>query len=105
MKRGEIWLARVGAGNDGSAAKACVCLIVSPPEIHDYLDVVIVAPMAAGGSGAAFRIAATVEDKPGRFLLDQLRTLDKMQLVRCVGSLDRKSLSSALRQLREMFAE
>ena len=105
MKRGEIWLARLGPREQGEAAKAYVCLIVSPPEIHDHLDVAIVAPMAAGSGAAAFRVEASVEGKSGRFLLEQLRTLDKAQLVRCVGSLDRKTLSAALRVLREMFAE
>ena len=54
---------------------------------------------------AAFRIAATVENIPGRFLLEQVRAIDKTQLVRCVGSVDKKTLSSALRTLREMFAD
>jgi mRNA interferase MazF len=105
VKRGEIWLARLNPQESGEAAKAFVCLIVSPAEIHDHLDVAIVAPMAAGSSPAAFRIAATVEGKAGRFLLEQVRTLDKAQLVRCVGAVDRKTLSAALRTLRDMFAE
>ena len=105
MKRGEIWLARLSPRKEGDTAKTYVCLVVSPPEVHEHLDVAIVAPMAAGSRAAAFRIEATVEGKSGRFLLEQIRTLDKAQLVRCVGSVDRKTLSAALRTLRDMFAE
>jgi len=105
VKRGEIWVARLAPRGDGLAAKSYACLIVSPPEIHDQMDIVIVAPMAAGGTAATFRIDATVEGKPGRFLLEQVRTLDKTQLVRCIGAVDRKTLSAALKALQDMFAE
>jgi mRNA interferase MazF len=105
VKRGEIWLARLSPRKEGDTAKTYVCLVVSPPDIHDHLDVAIVAPMAVGSRLAAFRVEAVVEGRTGRFLLEQIRTLDKTQLVRCVGAVDKKTLSTALQALREMFAE
>ena len=105
MKRGEVWLTRLDGRTGEAAGKPRPCLLISPPEIHDHLDVAIVAPMGIGGAPAAFRIAATVENIPGRFLMEQLRTVDKAQLVRCVGAVDKKTLAAALRTLREMFAE
>ena len=105
MKRGEVWLTRFDGGAGEAAAKPRPCLVISPPEIHDHLDVAIVAPMGIGGASAAFRIAATVENIPGRFLMEQVRTVDKAQLVRRLGAVDKKTLSAALRTLREMFAE
>jgi mRNA interferase MazF len=105
VKRGEVWLTNLAEPQDRLAGKPRPCLVVSPPEIHDHLDVAIVAPMGIGGTAAAFRIVSTVENIPGRFLLEQVRTVDRTQLVRCVGSVDKKTLSAALRTLREMFAE
>jgi len=105
VKRGEVWLTRFDGRAAEAAGKPRPCLIISPPEIHDHLDMAIVAPMGIGGAPAAFRIAATVENIPGRFLMEQVRTVDKAQLVRCVGSVDKKTLAAALRALREMFAE
>jgi len=105
VKRGEVWLTRLDGRTGEVPAEPRPCLIISPPEIHEHLDVAIVAPMGIGGAPAAFRIAATVENIPGRFLMEQVRTVDKTQLVRCVGSVDKKTLAAALRTLRDMFAE
>lgn len=105
MKRGEVWLTRLDGSTGEAPGKPRPCLVISPPEIHDHVEVAIVAPMGIGGTPAAFRIAATVDGIPGRFLLEQVQAVDKAQFVRCVGSVDKKTLSAVLRTLREMFAE
>jgi mRNA interferase MazF len=45
------------------------------------------------------------QGKDGFILLEQTRALDKRRLSRRVGELDRKTLSSVLATMREMFAE
>ena len=105
VKRGEVWLARGSATDSPDTQRPC--LVVSPPELIDHLSTVIVAPMinAESADAPAFHIAATVNDWSGRFLLEQVRAIDKAQLDLRVGSVDRKTLSAALRTLREMFAD
>lgn len=105
LTRGEIWLARRDAALPGDAAAPFPCLVVSPSELSDQLDVVTVAPVKPGGEGAAFRIAVKLADRDHRILLEQLMTLDKRRLTQRVGALDRKTLAKVLATLREMFAE
>ena len=52
-------------------------MIVSPPEIHDFLDVAIVAPMTTGSRPAGFRVPIKFAGKNGLVLLEQIRALDK----------------------------
>jgi mRNA interferase MazF len=80
-------------------------MVVSPPEIHEILDTVIVAPMTTGSHPAPYRIETVFNNKANRILLEQIRTIDKMRLLRRVGEVDTKATSAALAMLREMFVE
>lgn len=103
--RGEIWLAALDPTIGGEIQKTRPCVIVSPPEMHDYLRTVIVAPMTTGSHAAPYRIPVRFQRKNGLILLDQLRTLDKQRLVRRVGAVGDRTLALTLSALREMFEE
>jgi mRNA interferase MazF len=105
VARGDVWLARLDPTEGREIRKTRPCVIVSPPEIHDYLDIVLVAPMTTGSRPAAYRIPTSLQGKSGLVLLEQARVLDKRRLVRKVGELDRRTLSAVLATLREMFNE
>jgi mRNA interferase MazF len=105
VRRGEIWLAALDPTIGGEIQKTRPCVIVSPPELHDFLRVVTVAPMTTGSRAAPFRIPPRFRRKSGLILLDQLRTLDKRRLVRRFGVVTDNTLRLTLAALREMFAE
>ena len=104
VKRGDIWLVNLDPTVGSEIQKTRPCIIVSPPEMHDHLRTVIVAPMTTGNKPAPFRIAIVFQGKRGLILLDQIRTLDKVRLVKRLGKTAGKPLLTALRTLQEMFA-
>ncbi len=105
VTRGDVWLARLDAAQGRESRKTRPCLIVSPPEIHDFLDIAIIVPMTTGSRPAAYRIPVAFSGKRGLVLLEQIRVLDKSRLFRRLGAVDRTTLSAALMRLQEMFAE
>jgi mRNA interferase MazF len=105
VKRGEVWLARLDPTEGREIQKTRPCLVVSPSDIHDFLDVAIVAPMTTGSGPAPFRIDVIFNDKQNRILPDQVRTIDKKRLLRRLGEVDRKTMSAVLGTLREMFSD
>ncbi|HEV2300053.1 MAG TPA: type II toxin-antitoxin system PemK/MazF family toxin [Stellaceae bacterium] len=105
VTRGEIWLAVLDPTLGGEIRKTRPCVVVSPPEMHDFLRTVTVAPMTTGSRPAPYRIAVRFRGKAGLILLDQLRTLDKQRLVRRLGTVSGKTLRLTLAALREMFEE
>ena len=105
VNRGEIWLARLDPTEGREIRKTRPCVIVSPPDIHDYLPLVIVAPMTTGSAPAPYRIAVRFRGKQGLVLLEQIRVLDRRRLVRCLGAVGNSTLLAALATLQEMFAE
>ena len=105
VARGEVWLATLDPTVGSEIQKTRPCVVVSPPEMHDHLRTVVVAPMTTGSRPAPFRIAVRFEGKVGLILLDQLRTLDKQRLVRPLGAVERGTLRTTLARLRDVFAE
>lgn len=72
--------------------------------MNTHLRTVIVAPMTTGSRPAAFRIPLTFHGKQGLILLDQIRTLDGVRLVKRLGVLRPATLAATLRTLQNMFA-
>lgn len=104
-RRGEVWLAALDPTVGSEIQKTRPCVIVSPPEINEFLRTVIVAPMTTGSRPAPYRIPLRFAGKNGLILLDQMRTLDRQRLVRRLGRLGAGVLPAALAALQEMFEE
>ena len=105
VARGEIWLAALDPTVGSEIRKTRPCVVVSPAEMHDHLRTAIVAPMTTGSYPAPFRTPITFGGKKGLVLLDQIRTLDKVRLVKKIGVVSPKMLLASLGALRETFAE
>ena len=105
VARGDVWLVALDPTVGSEIEKTRPCVILSPPEMHDYLRTVTVAPMTTGSRPAPFRVPVTFQRKTGLILLDQLRIVDKSRLVRRAGGLSDRIVEDTLRTLREVFAD
>jgi len=104
VKRGEIWLVTLDPTVGSEIRKSRPCVIVSPQELNEHLRTVIVAPMTSKGFTAPFRVPVTHAAKKGLIVLDQIRTVDKVRLVKRLGALHGRTLSAVLTTLQEVFA-
>jgi mRNA interferase MazF len=104
MTTGEVWLAQLDPTVGSEIQKPRPCVVVSPDEMNAHLRTVIVAPMTTGSKPARFRIALTFQGKQGLILLDQMRTLDRVRLIKRLGSLRPATLAATLSTLQAMFA-
>ncbi len=104
VKRGEVWLVALDPTVGSEIHKTRPGVIVSPPEMLDYLRTVIVAPMTTGARPAPFRIAVVFQGKRNLILLEQLRTLDKARVVKRLGTISPRTLTSTLKTLQSVFA-
>jgi mRNA interferase MazF len=71
-----VWLAALDPGVGSEIRKTRPCIVVSPPEMHDYLRTVIVAPMTTGKRPAPLRSPVSFAGKNGFDSLDQMHSLD-----------------------------
>lgn len=104
MKRGDIGLVNLDPTVSSEIQKSRPCVVVSPAELNDQLRTVIVAPMTSRGFAAPFRVPVTHAGTKGQIVLDQLRTVDKLRLVKKLGAVPAKTLSAVLVTLQEVFA-
>ena len=103
IKTGEIWLAQLDPRLSSEIQKTRPCVVVSPDDMNAHLRTVIVAPMATGSRPAAFRVPLTFQGKQGLIVLDQIRTLDRLRLVRRLGALRALTLALTLQTLQALF--
>ena len=104
-RRGEVYLVALDPTRGREIRKTRPCAVVSPDELNDHLQTVLVAPMTTGGHLYPFRIACRFQRRDGYVVLDQLRTVDTGRLVRRLGKLSAATLRTVLSTLQEMFAE
>ena len=105
VSRGEVWLAALDPTVGSEIRKTRPCVVISPPDLHDFLRTLTVAPMTTGSRLAPYRIPLRFAERDGLILLDQLLSIDKQRLVRRLGNISRATLRHTLAALREMFEE
>jgi mRNA interferase MazF len=103
VKRGDIWLVNLDPTVGSEIQKSRPCVVVSPAELNDHLRTVIVAPMTSKGFAAPFRVPLVHAGTQGLIVLDQLRTVDKLRLVKRLGAVSPETLAQVLSTLREVF--
>ena len=104
VKRGEVWLVALDPTVGSEIQKIRPCVVISPPEMHDFLRTAIVAPMTTGSHPAPFRVPVRHAGKRGLILLDQIRAVDKVRLVKRSGAVSPATLRDTLEALAEIFA-
>jgi mRNA interferase MazF len=104
VKRGEVWLAALDPTVGSEIRKTRPCVVISPAEIHEHLRTAIVAPMTTGSRPAPFRVPITFQNRTGLILLDQIRTLDQVRLIKRLGAVRAATLQAMLTILQRLFA-
>ena len=104
VKRFDVYLIHLDPTQGSEIKKTRPCLIISPDEMNRYINTVIVVPMSTKGRSYPTRVACKFQGKQGQVVLDQIRTVDKVRLVRRLGRIDVATQTSVLSILGEMFA-
>jgi mRNA interferase MazF len=104
-RRFEVYLINLDPTVGREIKKTRPCLILSPDEMNRYINTIIVAPMTTKGQASPTRVPCRFQGKEGQIVLDQLRTVDTLRLVKLLGRISPATQKSVLEVLSEMFAE
>ena len=102
MDRFDIFLVKLNPTVGSEIFKTRPCIIVSPNEMN-VLNTVIVAPLTSKGFGFIFRPKINFDGKDGLVLLDQIRTIDKIRVVKKLGFVEPEKAKEISSTLVEMF--
>jgi mRNA interferase MazF len=104
VKRFEVYLTDLDPTIGSETKKVRPCLIVSPDEMNQHLNTVIIAPMSTKGREYPTRVPCEFQRKQGQVVLDQIRTVHKARLVKRLGRIDGQTQTQVLSALGEIFA-
>lgn len=104
MKRFDIYLIRLDPTVGSEVRKVRPCVIVSPDDLNNVLNTVIVAPMTTARKHYKLRVQYRLRRTQGEIMIDQLRAVDKSRLTQQVGKISADKCEEILSKLREMFS-
>ncbi|MEI8123124.1 MAG: type II toxin-antitoxin system PemK/MazF family toxin [bacterium] len=103
VNRFDVFLVSLDPTLGHEIKKTRPCVIVSPDEMNRHIGTVIVAPMTSRGRDYPTRVNCTFQKVNGQVVLDQIRTVDKIRLVKRLGSLTPTVADQMMAVLTEMF--
>jgi len=105
VKRFEVYLVNLDPSIGSEIQKTRPCLVISPDEMNAHIATVIVAPTTTRGREYPTRVKCKFQGKAGQVVLDQIRTVDKVRLVKKLGRINTATQKQVLTVLFEMLAE
>ena len=104
VTRFEVYLINLDPTPGREIQKTRPCLIVSPDEMNQHLSTVIIAPMTTKGKAYPMRVNCKFQGREGMIVIDQLRAVDKLRLVKRLGQISAGTQTAVLNVLAALFA-
>ena len=104
MKRFDVYLINLDPTVGREIKKTRPCLVISPDEMNEYISTVIVAPMTSRIKNYPTRVTCVFQGAKGQIVLDQIRTVDKIRLIKKLGVIDDQAQYNVIEILQEMFS-
>ena len=104
VERSDVFLINLDPTVGAEIKKTRPGLVVSPDEMNRHIRTVIVAPMTTQRRSYPTRIDCRFQGKDGQIVLDQIRTVDKVRLMRRLGRIDGDTQGQVTDILQRMFA-
>jgi mRNA interferase MazF len=105
IKQYQIVLVNLDPTMGSEIQKTRPCVVVSPNEMNDHLRTVVIAPMTSASRKYPTRIEVNHLQRQGWIALDQIRTIDKIRIVKILGVLSEKEIRECKRIIRETFVD
>lgn len=102
--RFDVLLISLDSSQGSEIKKTRPCVVISPDEMNKYIKTLIVAPMTSTIRDYPSHVPVTFKGKEGRIVLSQIRTIDKIRVIKKLGAVNTKTASLLLNVLREMFS-
>jgi len=103
MKQYSIYSVNLDPTLGHEIKKTRPCIILSPNEMNNNLSTIIIAPMTTKSHNFPTRIEINFQGKNGWIVLDQIRAIDKVRLVKALGKLDASKVKEIKDVLNEML--
>lgn len=104
VHRFDVYLVNLDPTLGSEIRKVRPCVVVSPDELNRHIRTVVIAPMITKGQPYPTRVQCRFAGRNAQVVIDQIRTVDKVRLVKRMGKLPAAVQHEILTKLAEMFA-
>ena len=80
-------------------------VIVSPDEINHNLQTIVISPMTTASRKYPTRVEVKHNGKTGWIAIDQIRTIDKVRVIKILGTLSKSEIWEVKSVIKETFVD
>ena len=105
LKQYQIVLVNLDPTIGSEIKKTRPCVIISPNEMNKFLRTIIIAPMTTSSKKYPTRIEVKHDQKIGWIVIDQIRTIDKVRIIKVLGRLSKPEMKELKSIMKETFVD
>jgi mRNA interferase MazF len=105
IRQYEVVLVNLDATMGSEIKKTRPCVVISPDEMNKNLRTVTIAPMTSSSRPYPTRVEVNQNGQSGWIVLDQIRTVDKLRVVKKFESLTEREIRNCKRVIKETFVD
>lgn len=105
VNRFDVYLVNLDAEPSKNAKNTRPCIVISPNEMNHNVQHVLIAPLSSVTAKYPTRITVNFLNNERSVVLDQIRAVDSVRLVKKIGEIEKNERVGILKCLTEMFAQ
>jgi mRNA interferase MazF len=105
LKQYQIVLVNLDPTVGSEMKKTRPCVIISPDEMNKYLQTIVIAPITSASKPYPTRVEVKHAKVKGWIVLDQIRSIDRVRVVKILDSLTEKELDKVKTIIKEAYVD
>jgi len=105
LKQYSIVLVNLDPTIGSEIKKTRPCVILSPDEMNKYLNTIVIAPMTTNLKKYPTRVLVKHNAKKGMVVIDQIRTVDKVRIIKIFEKLTDAEITQCKEVIKETFVD
>lgn len=101
--KNEVWMTTLEPTLGSEINKTRPCIIVSPDVSNKHKKSVVIIPLTSKLKDFPSRVNCTFQNKQGQIVIDQIRTVDKIRLVKKIGTIDDETSKKIYEMIKIYF--
>jgi mRNA interferase MazF len=101
----EIVLVNLDPTIGSEMKKTRPCVVLSPNEMNKYLQTIVIAPITSSSKLYPTKVSIKHRGVNGWIVIDQLRTIDRIRIVKRFTSLSPKEIEQVKNVIKETFVD
>ena len=103
MMQYSIIIAKLDPTIGSEIKKTRPCVVISPPELNNHLNTVVIAPLTTSPKAYPTRVPVVLQNKKVFIAVDQIRTLDKKRILEILPPISPHTIKKLKSVIQETF--